>query len=106
MTCVVGLVEGGDVWIGADSAAYDSDSMNLTVRKDPKVFALGNAFLVGFCDSFRQGQAIRYHFAPPKHLRRVSVDQYMNTSFIDALRKVLQDRGIMAKKDNVEETAG
>lgn len=44
MTCIVGLVNKGDVWLGADSAATDR-GLDRTIIGDPKVFIVNN---VGF----------------------------------------------------------
>lgn len=42
MTCIVGVAEGGKVWIGGDSAGVDSGNYSLTVRADRKVFRNGH----------------------------------------------------------------
>ena len=57
MTCIVGLVHEGVVYIGGDSAGVGG--MSLTVRADEKVFQNGE-FLMGFTTSFRMGQLLRY----------------------------------------------
>ena len=50
MTCIVGLVENGVVYIGGDSSGVGG--WNLMLRKDRKVFRVGEA-LLGFTSSFR-----------------------------------------------------
>lgn len=57
MTAIVGLVDDGEVWMGADSAGVAG--LSLVVRKDPKVFISG-PFIVGFTSSFRMGQILRF----------------------------------------------
>jgi hypothetical protein len=49
MTAIVGITDGSTVFIGGDSAG--SNSYNLTVRKDTKVFRAGE-FVIGFTTSF------------------------------------------------------
>lgn len=44
MTCIVGVVKGGDVYLGGDRAATDGE-LNRTIIKNPKVFVKGD---VGF----------------------------------------------------------
>ena len=50
MTCIVGLLHNKTIYIGGDSAG--SNSSDLRVRKDTKVFENG-PFLMGFTTSFR-----------------------------------------------------
>jgi ATP-dependent protease HslVU (ClpYQ) peptidase subunit len=49
MTCIVGVVKGGTVWLGGDSAATNGH-MDRTIIKDPKVFVKGELGL-GVCGS-------------------------------------------------------
>lgn len=63
MTCIVGLVDQGNVWIGGDSAGVGG--YDLMLRADQKVFRNGD-FLMGFTSSFRMGQLLRYKLSPPK----------------------------------------
>jgi hypothetical protein len=102
MTCIVGLVNDGKVYIGGDSAAVSGDS--LTVRSDEKVFANGR-FLFGFTSSFRMGQVLRYGFRPPAYYPDNDVMAYMVTDFIDAVRAALKEAGF-ARKDDEAESGG
>ena len=64
MTCIVGLVHEGTVFIGGDSAGVAG--LSLVVRADEKVFRNGD-FLMDFTTSFRMGQLLRYNpDSPPK----------------------------------------
>src|SRR5690242_15173484 len=82
MTCIVGLVAAdGRVHLGGDSAGIAG--YDLTVRKDPKVFRVGE-FAVGFTSSFRMGQLLRFAFTPPPI--EGDLDAYMVTTFVNALR--------------------
>ncbi len=98
MTAVVGLVQSGSVYIGADSAGVAG--LNLTVRADAKVFRK-KRYLFGFTTSFRMGQLIRYSLTLPKPTG--NLDAFMSTTFIDAVRDCLQDGGWAAKDKDREE---
>lgn len=102
MTCIVGLVHDGTVWIGGDSAGVSGWA--LTVRADEKVFTNG-PFVMGFTSSFRMGQLLRYNLEVPRRTRRVSVDEFMHTVFVDAVRKTLKDGGY-AKVESGREEGG
>ena len=99
MTCIVGIVDKGKVYMGGDSAGISGS--DLTIREDKKIFKNGD-FLFGFTSSFRMGQLIEYKFIPPK-ISELSIDRYMVTEFIDALRICLKDGGYAKKKDEIEE---
>lgn len=100
MTCIVGLAHEGVVYIGGDSAGV-ADDWGLTVRADSKVFQNG-PFLIGFSSSFRMGQLLRYAFEPPVHAEGVSVEKYMATTFVDAVRDCLKAGGYAHKENEVE----
>jgi ATP-dependent protease HslVU (ClpYQ) peptidase subunit len=102
MTCIVGLVHDGKVYMGGDSAGVAG--YDLTVRADEKVFTNGE-FIMGFTSSFRMGQLLRYKFKPPYHMPGVPTDEYMVTSFVDEVRKCLREGGY-ARNNNGEESGG
>jgi hypothetical protein len=93
MTCIVGLIDNGKVWMGGDSAGVSG--LDVTVRKDPKVFKNGD-FLIGYTSSFRMGQLLRFKFNPPKYYAEQHNNdeyQYMCTDFIEAIRICLKAGG-------------
>ncbi|MFI5938311.1 hypothetical protein [Actinoplanes sp. NPDC051494] len=100
MTAVVGLVDGGRVYIGGDSAGVSG--LSLTVRADAKVFRK-DRYLFGFTSSFRMGQLLRYSLALPAPAG--DLDAFMSTTFVDALRECLKAGG-WATKDNEREEGG
>lgn len=102
MTCVVGWVEKGIIYMGADSAGVAG--LDLRIRKDPKVFKKG-PFLIGYTSSFRMGQLIRYKMSIPEHPHKMDSFEYMCVHFVEALRGCLKDGGY-AKINNNEETGG
>lgn len=99
MTCIVGLVEEGHVYLGGDSAGIGGWS--LTVRKDKKLFRNGE-FLIGGTGSFRLIQLLQYAFTPPTYDPDSDLGKYMATTFIDAVRQCLKDGGLAEKKSEQE----
>ena len=99
MTCIVGLVENGTVYMGGDSAGVAG--FDLTVRADEKVFRNGD-YLMGFTSSFRMGQLLRYAFEPPEIKDGEEINKFMATRFVDAVRQCLKDGGYARKKDEEE----
>ncbi len=100
MTCIVGLVDNGKVYVGGDSAGVAG--WNLTVRADQKVFKNGS-MIMGFTSSFRMGQLLRHAFTVPDHDPRTDIDKYMVTTFINAVRQCLKDGGMASKSNEVEQ---
>lgn len=103
MTCIVGLVSNGRVFIGGDSAGVGGYS--LTVRNDRKVFTVGD-FVMGFTSSFRMGQLLAHSFHPPKPRQGVDVFAYMVTDFVDAARQTMKTGGYAKVKDSHSEEGG
>lgn len=98
MTCIVGLVDKGDVYIGGDSAG--TAGLSLSIRADEKVFGNG-PFIMGFTSSFRMGQLLRYKFSPPAQTVHQNDMEYMVTSFVDAARQCFAGNGF-GDKDATE----
>lgn len=96
MTCIVGLVDKGDVYLGGDSAGVAG--LSLSIRADEKVFING-PFVMGFTTSFRMGQLLRYKFNPAVQTVSQNDMQYMVTTFIDAVRSCFSDNGFGSKSD-------
>ena len=99
MTCVVGMVRDGVVYMGADSAGVSG--YTIRYRKDAKVFFTGD-MLIGFTTSFRFGQILQYEFNPPKHDGDVSVERYMVNLVIPAMRDALKVHGYSKIENNNE----
>jgi hypothetical protein len=100
MTCIVGLVDGNNIWMGGDSAGVGG--YDLRVRADEKVF-IKDKFIMGFTSSFRMGQILRYKLVIPPYYPEVDIWKYMVEDFIDAVRKCFKESGYMKTKDAVEE---
>ncbi|MER9710189.1 hypothetical protein NKJ13_07955 [Mesorhizobium sp. M0174] len=99
MTCIVGLVEGGKVYLGGDSAGVAGYQMS--VRADRKVFRNGD-FIMGFTTSFRMGQLLAHAFTPPKRHADIDVYKFMVTDFVNGVRDCLKAGGYAVKHDEVE----
>ena len=105
MTCIIGLVDNGTVWMGGDSAGVAG--LDVVIRKDAKVFINGE-FIIGYTSSFRMGQLLRFKFNPPTYYEKKhdnDVYSYMCTEFIEEIRSCLKDGGYSKINDN-KETGG
>lgn len=101
MTCIIGLIHDGRVYMGADSQASDGWAKQMV--RHPKVFQTGQ-FLIGYTTSFRMGQLLQYQLEV-KPQGDEDDYAYMVTSFVEAVRKVLKDYGY-AKVENNQEQGG
>lgn len=101
MTCIVGLVEKNKgVWMGGDSAGVGGEKIES--RKEKKVFRNGD-FLIGGTGSFRMLNLLQWKFMPPNRPATVSVIKYMNTIFIDEIRKTFRENGYLYENGLREE---
>lgn len=103
MTCIIGLIDNDNVYIGGDSAALASYS--LIVREDKKVFK-NKEFVMGFTSSFRMGQLLNFKLKVPSLFNgdgtKKEIYEYMVTDFVDAVRSCLKDGGYAENKNGVE----
>lgn len=97
MTCIVGLVYGDELFMGADSAGVSN--YDITLRKDPKVFKR-NGILFGYTSSFRMGQLLRYSFKIPEQKEGVSDFEYLCTDFIDSLMQCFEEKNYSRISNN------
>lgn len=100
MTCIVGLVHEGKVYMGADSAASSGFDRHLTSLH--KVFRTGK-FLLGYTTSFRMGQILQYHLTVRTQFTEETDEQYMVVAFVEAVRECLKGKGFAKIDNNVEE---
>jgi len=98
MTCIVGLVDKKNVWMGCDSAGVAN--WTLIIRSDKKVFRNG-PYLLGFTESFRMGQLLQYTFKPPSYAGN-NIHRFIATTFVDAVRELLSKGGVSTKINNEE----
>lgn len=99
MTCIVGLVHEGRVFIGGDSAGIAGYDLHL--RADRKVFRNGD-FVFGFTSSFRMGQLLKHALQPPKRHPDTPVEKFMVVDFVDAARACLKAGGFATARDGGE----
>jgi len=101
MTCIVGLIDKGNVYVGGDSAG--AGNYSISYRKDPKVFQRG-PFLFGFTSSFRMGQLLMHDEAFKLREQKEKEDEYeyMVSVFIPAVRELFRDGGWLKKEESVE----
>lgn len=94
MTCVVGLVDNGVVYIGADSLG--SNNLSKTVRKDKKVFKMKDTDkgLIGFAGSYRIGQLLMYSTGLIDSRDEPNIDhEYLVTKTIPKVSGILNQGG-------------
>jgi ATP-dependent protease HslVU (ClpYQ) peptidase subunit len=102
MTCIVACVENGAVHMAADSGASAWGYTDCQVRRDPKVFKLGEA-VIGFTSSWRMGQILRYDFKLPDIPEHCDLHEYMVRIFVPKLREVAKAAGGLTTKEGVEQ---
>lgn len=102
MTCILGLMDSGKVWMAGDSAGVGG--YDIRTRNDTKVFING-PYIMGFTSSFRMGQLLRFSLHVPHQDPDHTDEQHMMTTFIDAVRQCLKDGGC-AKVDSNQEEGG
>jgi hypothetical protein len=90
VTCIVGWVHDDRVSLGGDAAAVSR--LRRTQRVAPKVFQNG-PMVIGYTTSFRMGDLLQHSLRIPDRPRGVSVDRYMRTTFVDAVRRCLAEGG-------------
>lgn len=99
MTCIVGLVKDGKVYMGSDSAG--SDGFTYAIRQEPKVFRRDGdrgEMIMGYTTSFRFGQLLEHALEVPIQPKDMADHKYMVTLFMAAVRKCLKDGGYSNKK--------
>lgn len=100
MTCIVGLVHNGTVWMGTDSAG--SDGVTYIVVKNKKVFR-SNKMLLGFTSSWRMGQLLQTSLQVPRHQPKVDDFTYLTSTFIDVVLECFKDKTFAKVENNVVE---
>jgi len=104
MTCILGLIHEGKVYLGADSAG-STDEIVLS-RKEPKAFKIGK-FGFAYTTSFRMGDILHYSFTPPPFtVGQITVDKYMRTLFIDEVQATFESGGFGSRGKDADGEAG
>lgn len=97
MTCVVGLLHDGRVYMGADSAATEPQTSDQFILSRRKVTRKG-PYLIGTCGEPRYGDIMRHCFAPPEP-DWDDIDRFMADEFTAALRACFEEHGWLERKD-------
>ena len=89
MTCIVAIVQKGDIYMGSDSLGSTSYG-DTTVRKDDKIF-VNREYIIGYCGSFRMGQLLKYSRLPimPKEFKGENLHRFMCTVFVNHVWDIL-----------------
>ncbi len=101
MTCIVGIIDKKTQSMILGGDACGSNGYSYSIRKDSKIFKKGN-ILMGFTSSFRMGNILRYKLEIPSHPKSMGIFRYMNTLFIDAVKKVLKEDAYARVDKNTE----
>lgn len=96
MSCIVGVIDKGELWMGADSAA--SSNYEMHIRPDQKMFRRG-PMLIGFAGSFRVGQLMQYSFTMPVHQPELTNVDYFVSQFVPAFRTCCDAGGVLHPGD-------
>lgn len=103
MTCIIGLVNKGTVWLGGDSMG--SDDYNYQIQTEPKVFKKGE-MIFGSAGDMRAPQLLRYALSIPRHNGNVNDMQYLTTIFTDAVIECFKARSYAKVNNSVVESGG
>lgn len=101
MTCVVGLVDRGQVFMGADSAGSTLHGQ-ITTRTDKKIFMNGE-LMVGICGSFRMRDILQYHITFKAYDPKIYTPlEYVNHEVAEKAREAFKTRGLTVVENNEE----
>jgi ATP-dependent protease HslVU (ClpYQ) peptidase subunit len=97
MTCIVGVVAEGRIYMGGDSASVRG--LDVRLSTETKVFVKGG-MIFGLTGSWRTLQLVRYRLDIPEHRTEKTSDrEYLTVTFVDALRQCLKSGGLDRKDD-------
>ena len=99
MTCILGLIDDGKMYMGADSAGVSG--WDILIQKPSKIFIAGSC-IIGVAGDPRALQLLRYSFKLPDHPEGMENEEYIAVLFTDAVREVMKIAGY-AKKENEQE---
>lgn len=109
MTCIAAIAQNGVVYMAADHAASDEKTGWIIIRKDPKVFKVGQ-YGIAFTDSFRMGQILQYSWTPPKYSptkTNSGLTKFMQTKFVESVKDAFRAYGYgSVSQSGVEDEGG
>lgn len=93
MTCIVGMVVNGSVYMAGDHIG--TNLWNEMHYSKQKVF-FNNDFLIGFTGSFRMGQILEYSWVPPKRTKKDKTDfDYLVNKVVPSLMDLYKKQGFL-----------
>ncbi len=93
MTCIVGMLKDGAVYMTGDHIGTDGYDVEVQCRS--KVFRNGD-FIIGYTSSFRMGQILEHMWEPPKKPKECrDVLSYMVKHVVPSIIKVFDDNKFM-----------
>lgn len=99
MTCIVGYVEKGNVWIGADSQCTTDWTKSELSELDGKVFKK-NDILIGVAGSLRQAQLIKHCLTIPTKAENHTDYQYLCRQLVPDIIRCLKKNVAIEIKDD------
>lgn len=99
MSCVVGVVKNGTVYLGGDSASVGDWTTRET--KLSKVFISGD-FLMGYVGSFRVGNLLQHKLHIDTRKEGMGDEEFMVVTFVENMRECLKEGGVSKIENNVE----
>ena len=93
MTCIIGIHEEGTNYIAGDSACVPTNReySDITIRRDRKVFAKDQEFLIGVSGCPRTRQLIHHGMKIPAIDEYMNIQRYMVINFVLALDSCLEE---------------
>ena len=89
MTCIVGMLKDGVVYMAGDHIG--TDGYDVEIQRRSKVFR-NREFVVGYTSSFRMGQILEHVWTPPKQPKSCKdLTEYMVKYVVPSLIKVFDD---------------
>lgn len=99
-TCIVGIGNGKDVWLGGDSCVSIPTMREVTTES--KIMQV-NDMLLGYCGSIRMAQILQYHTNLPKRRRSQTDYEYLVQHFVKHIRDIFVDAGFATVRNNQEQ---
>lgn len=99
MTCIIGLVENGKVYMSCDSLSSDGYDRNVVART--KVFSK-DSFLIGCTGSIRMSQLLQYNLTIPEQKEESNM-AFMVCTVVEAIREQFKTAGFTKIENNRED---
>jgi hypothetical protein len=93
MTCIVGLVDNGNIIMGSDSL-ISTNGWEVSLLAQPKIFRLGE-MLIGVAGKLRLLQLVEHELKLPDIGNGESPMHYMISGFVPALMQLLEKAGFI-----------